>query len=192
MTDATNRAPRGRLAIGWAALAIAACGGPAAGPETADGGTAGGACGSDAGTCNAVVDVATPITPTCASGAVPTGTGGTIEDGTYVLTSQTYYGAATCPATKISTTVVIAGGCFQLAAHAFEGDGGSFELRASSVGVVQGSYLTLGAKCVSVAGTTPDAPMRSFTVSGPTLTLFTANAAAGNGNPDRAEVLVKQ
>ena len=48
--------------------------------------------------CNSVNDTALPVNATCLSGTMPTGTGGTIADGTYVLTSQTFYNAGSvCP-----------------------------------------------------------------------------------------------
>lgn len=204
MTDLTMGTLRGtvRQAIGWAVFALSACGGTTTGPGASDGAvvedaSAGeassgpGACVGGGGTCNSIVDVASPIAPTCASGAVPAGTGGVIADGTYVLTAQTYYGVASCPTTRLSTTLVIAGGCYQVAAHAFEGDGGSIEVRGSSSVAVQDNHLTLSPTCTTLSGT-QDAPTKTFTASGSMLMLFTANAAAGSGNPDRVEVFVRQ
>jgi len=47
------------------------------------------------GTCNALALQGTTITSTCSTAAAPVASGGTIEDGTYVLETSTYYGS--CP-----------------------------------------------------------------------------------------------
>ena len=61
-----------------------------------------------------LANVATAITPTCVSGTMPVGTGGTIVDGTYVLTSQTNYRRELSKAPlSFSETITIAGDCFQ-------------------------------------------------------------------------------
>lgn len=58
------------------------------------------------------------MTPTCAAGLVPTGTGGVIADGTYVLTALVAYdcGDASSPLAQ-SQTIVISGGCGQGVGH---------------------------------------------------------------------------
>jgi hypothetical protein len=50
---------------------------------------------TDAGTCNTLALTGTVVTRTCVAGEPPTAHGGTVEDGTYVLTSVTIY--AGCP-----------------------------------------------------------------------------------------------
>src|SRR5215471_21351278 len=112
---------RGRLLALLCSMTVAAagCGGSATSP---DGAASGGQCGADveAGqACNAVANNATPITPTCTTGTMPTGTGGTIVDGTYQLTSQTYYNVSSCPTSPFAETLTISGGCFQAVTSVF-------------------------------------------------------------------------
>jgi hypothetical protein len=167
-----------------------ACGGAA---SSSDGAAPGGKCGADveAGqACNALANVATPITPTCMTGTMPTGTGGTIVDGTYVLTSQTYYNLSTCPTEPLTATIAITGGCLQLVSA------GVLPGTASATFVTSMNEITLTVTCDdqgSGDGGAPraDAPLESFTASGNTLSLFTRNLAAGNPNPDRIQVFTK-
>ena len=190
-----------RLLPGWVrgcmlALACAAglmalgCGSE---PSSPDGGGQPGMCSADvpAGQpCNTLANVATAITPTCTTGTMPAGEGGTIVDGTYVLTAQTYYNVAACPAGALSETVVIAGSCFQAAfGDALTGNG--------SVSVaVQGNNYTQTATCTffsfDASGARPDGPGKTYTATATTFTLFTNNSAVGNDNPDRVEVLTRR
>src|SRR5215510_11381737 len=95
------------------ALTASACGSGALSPSGAQSGL----CSADVPPgqeCTALHSVAAPVKPTCVSGTLPTGIGGTILDGTYVLTSQTYYNSGTgCPTLAVSLTLVIAGDCAQ-------------------------------------------------------------------------------
>jgi hypothetical protein len=81
------------------------------GPPT-DTGEASGMCaatpGLPAGACNDVSNIAMPVIATCATGDVPTGSGGVISDGTYVRTIVTFYD---CPTSLDigSDTVAISG-----------------------------------------------------------------------------------
>jgi hypothetical protein len=63
--------------------------------------------------CNALVLTGAAVTPTCTTGTMPTGQGGTIVDGTYVLTAATYYTASDCPTDPMMETIELAEGCFQ-------------------------------------------------------------------------------
>src|SRR5262245_29922908 len=79
-------------------------------------GSSPGMCGADvpAGqACNTLANIGSPITPTCVTGTMPTGIGGTILDGTYVFTSQTYYNDSACPTTPVAETIVVSGACIQ-------------------------------------------------------------------------------
>jgi hypothetical protein len=74
-------------------------------------------CGADippGQACNSVLDRSAAITPACMTGTLPAGTGGTIVDGTYHLTAQTYYNVGLCPTIALSGTLVVAGGCEQI------------------------------------------------------------------------------
>ena len=167
---------------GILAFTLPGCGG--------DSGGGGGACpgGGTGGACNTVTNIGQSVTPNCESGPIPTGTGGVIEDGTYALTGETYYGG-NCSPIPISGTFVIAQGCWQ----------GSFGSPVLSQGVTLSAAVapagsnkvSISLECSSASGTA-DAPLQTFTVNGDTLTLYTNNAAVGNPNPDRAEVLVRQ
>jgi len=121
---------------------------------------------------------------------MPTGTGGTIVDGTYVLTAQTYYNAPGCPTGTLSVTVVISGSCFQ----AVFGD--SLTGNGSVSVAVQGNSYTPTATCTffsfDASGATPDGPGKTYTATATTFTVFTNNSAVGNENPDRVEVLTRR
>ncbi len=203
-----DRRPRGGVRVRWVdaaylgALAFMACGGQREGlgsdasawpQETGVGNTATCNAGApDAGVCNAIRDEAPTVTPTCAIGAMPAGTGGTIADATYVLVAQTYYHQATCPTTPLSGTIVVSGNCLQEAAHADLSvrDAGVL-VTLSSTFAVQGNNITFTTTCRPPGGTL-DAPAKTFAANGSTLTFFTVNSAMGNTNSDRVEVFMKQ
>jgi hypothetical protein len=137
----------------------------------------GGACSSDVpsgGACNTIVDVGTAVAPTCATGALPTGTGGAIVDGTYVLTSQTYYDGA-CPSVPISATLVGAGDCLQISATLYEGAGVPYTF--SAVRSVQGNQYAATLTC-PIASACPSQTL-TFTATASELTLFEPASACG-------------
>lgn len=151
-----------------------------------------GSCGGqvpEGQSCNSVVDVSTPITPTCVTGTMPVGTGGTIVDGTYTLAEQIYYNEAGCPSTPMGGTLVIAGNCVQSV-------NSQFSIASSGSMAVQGNSITTTATCLSgltrLPSFTPDAPTHTFTATPTSFTLFTLNSAANNPNPDRVEVFVRR
>ena len=90
-------------------LAIAAgCSSPAGPGPSSDAGP----CSRDpdaGGDCNAIAQQGSQVIATFTSGDPPAPTGGTIVDGTYVLTSATYYG--TMVTSTVSETAVVASGC---------------------------------------------------------------------------------
>jgi hypothetical protein len=187
-----------RLRPGWVrgclpALACAAglmplgCGSELSSPD-------GGVCSASvpAGQpCNTLANVATAIAPTCVTGTMPAGTGGTIVDGTYVLTAQTYYNLPSCPTASISETVVISGGCFQIVFSV-----GTFAGNASASVAVEGNNYTETSTCTFLnfapSAVSQDGPGKTYTATATTFTLFTNNSAVGNDNPDRVEVLTLQ
>lgn len=160
------------------------------------GGSSGGSatCGSadvpDGGACTSLVDVGPTVTGTCdATGTLPVGTGGTIADGTYVLTSQTYYGSTTCPNGQLSATLVIAGDCWEESVSAGTSSG-PVAFTATFTVVVQGNQVTRTSTCLS-AGLTASSPSSSstFTASGGMLMVFTPTTAS---SPDSTNVFVRQ
>jgi hypothetical protein len=178
--------------------ALAACsdGGGAKNDGAVDGavdGASGGTC--SAGTppgqaCNALVATGAAVTPTCISGTLPVGQGGTIADGTYVLTASTYYNAASCPTFGVTETVEFAGGCIQVAV------GSPFPATTSGTFTVSGNTLLLTQTCFHVAvdgaTVTQNTSNNTFTATGTTFTTFSHSTVAGNANPDSVAVFTKQ
>jgi len=149
-----------------------------------------GTCGADvpAGqACNNLVNSAAAVTPTCTTGILPAGQGGSIVSGTYHFTAQTYYNVSSCPTTGVAETLVLAGGCLQVVS------GEPLAATASATYVVQGNQLTMTTTCVDTGGLSGmlDTPTKTFTATSTTLTIFTLNSAVGNANPDRVEVFTK-
>jgi hypothetical protein len=64
-------------------------------------------------TCNALVGDAPSVTSTNSPAKAPTPAGGTLSDGTYVLTSTTIYTALPFPGMKLSSLMQIAGNTIQ-------------------------------------------------------------------------------
>jgi hypothetical protein len=176
--------------LAWAvALAAGACGG---GTLTADGASmppdgassdsvSPGMCGADVPpgqACNMLANVATTITPTCVSGTIPVGTGGTIVDGTYVLTSQTYYQDTSCPMLPLSETIAIAGDCIQIVF------GSIFSGTTSGRLTTQGNMFAGTQTCqhldVDAAVTIMDAQMKTYTATSTTFTLFSVYPTTGS------------
>jgi hypothetical protein len=170
---------RGALgAAGAALVALVACGGGGH-PETDDAAT-GGACGVGipvGQACNALVDVGTIVTTTCTTGTVPIGAGGTIVDGTYVLTAQTQYNGFSCSGQlgAYSETMEIARGCMESL-----GASPNFPFTASNTFTVAGNSITMTPTCYTDQGgaALPPVMTHTFTATGATLKLI-ANYASG-------------
>jgi hypothetical protein len=176
------------------ACLLAACGGSVveAGASAPGGGAS---CAGDAG-CDPFDDLSSPLGPACTTDPLPRGTGGTIADGTYLLASQTYYGVAgSCPSDIVSETMLVAGGCMQIAGKAQRTlyDSPSATLRASASFVVHGATISITPACIAVTGTAGDGPSEAtFTSDGTTLTIFFHTPTAAAGYTDHAEVLRRQ
>ena len=160
-------------------------------PDGSSDGTVAATCG--AGTpagqaCTNAPDNGAVITPTCATGAMPSGTGGTVIPGTYHLTAQTYYNVPSCPSTALSGTLVIGGGCIQSSTDT------PIVATTSSVLTIHGNIAEINVQCVNAGAFmgNVDAPNRTFTATATTFTMFTMNAQAGNPNPDRGEVSTRE
>jgi hypothetical protein len=74
---------------------------------------------SASGACNDVTDLGGVVSSTCAVGPVPSGTGGAISAGTYVLTAIVGYdcGDAGGPPAQSQTLVISGSDCLQGVAH---------------------------------------------------------------------------
>ena len=136
------------------------------------GGT-GGAGGAPASTstappCNQVAEDAPTYSITWAAGTAPTPKGGTIMDGTYVLTRQTGYTATTLPATEVGRDKV------EINGSAWQEDSGILpygvnpDKHSTSTLSTQGMNLTLTRTCPSAGAPTTTA----FTADASSLTLF--------------------
>lgn len=143
---------------------LAACSSSSGGGGTpGDSGTSDAASDSG-GACNSVAKSGPVVTITCASGAVPAGTGGTIVDGTYNLTAHVRYLAdgGACSGGTDQSTEVIAGTSVQVI-------GGTGAL--SGTITVSGAMLTFNITCPSAAS-----GVDTFTATPTTLTIFDAMA----------------
>jgi hypothetical protein len=153
----------------------------------------GGMCGAGipAGQeCSAVRATGAPVTPTCVSGTLPSGQGGTIVDGTYVLTAQTYYNRITCPTIAVSETVAFGGGCLEIAA------GVPLSVTASGTFTVSGANFMSTLSCVhfDVDGGTfrPNTAAQTFTATATTFTLFSSDAPDAGTSTNSVTVFTKQ
>src|SRR4051812_45736103 len=64
----------------------------------------------DAG-CNTLTQLGAPVTPPCDPGSAPAAAGGTIVDGTYVLSASRFHGG--CSTEPLAETLVVAQGTVQ-------------------------------------------------------------------------------
>ena len=128
----------------------------------------GGADTPDGG-CNGLTQLGAPVTPTCDPGSAPAAAGGTIVDGTYLLTESRFYGS--CSTEPLAETLVVAQGIVQSIAT---GAGGG-AIRASV------SYQ-LGANGTTLAETqTCPAPVQTtvrFSATPSTLTIYLSTLLA--------------
>lgn len=143
-------------------------------------GSSGGTCSADVPpgqACNALVKMGGAITPTCMTGTAPSGTGGTIFDGTYILTAQAKYSPNCTSPLPFAETIEIAGGCTQFVFGDILAGTGSARI------TTQGSAISSTQTCVHVdtdgAVVVPDMSMTTYTATGTSLTLFSVNAASG-------------
>jgi hypothetical protein len=123
---------------------------------------------NDAGTCSSVVASGPMITATCSSGEPPQAQGGTVEDGTYVLSAVTHYG--TCPPTAdmASTTWVICGDHWDVAQLSPVPDAALTPIvRLNFLASIQGTTIDFTLAC---GNTTGGVTMRGYSSSGGKLT----------------------
>ena len=189
-----NRASYLRVAAVASLCAGAACGSSQAVSDAGDGPAGAGSCGANVPpgqACNTLTSVGAPVTPTCVSGTIPTGRGGTIVDGTYTLTSQTYYGSTTCSSTPVNATLEIAGGCVQ------EVSSTPLSVTVSTTHTVAGATITRTVTCIDLVGVDAgplslDFATDTFTATATTFTIFIKNSGTSSPNSDRVETYQKR
>ena len=171
----------------------AGCGSSQASSDAGDGPQGAGSCSANVPSgqaCNTLTNVGAAVTPTCGTGTLPTGTGGTIVDGTYTLTSQTYYGTTGCPSTPVNATLEIAGGCVQ------EVSSTPLPVTVSTTHTVAGTTITRTVTCIDLgvdAGhLSLDTSTDTFTATPTTFTVFIKNSGTSSPNPDRVETYQKR
>jgi hypothetical protein len=165
-----------------------------AGLDAGDGPGGAGSCSANVPpgqACNTLASVGAAVTPTCMSGSIPAGTGGTIVDGTYTLISQTYYGSTTCSSTPINATLEIAGACIQEVTNT------PILATASTLHTVAGATITRTVTCIDLVGVdagtfTVDFATNTFTATPTTFTIFIKNSGTSSPNPDRVETYQKR
>jgi hypothetical protein len=141
--------------------------------------TGGGVCGGpmpEGGTCNAVVQRGALVQPTCAPGAPPRMTGGTVANGTYILTSETEYG---CPEAggngASSETFVVSGACIESIIGSAE--------TVTDTASWQGNQITIRFLCPPGGGS---AKTYTFTATSTTLAFLLTDQS-----PQRLQVFTK-
>ncbi len=177
----------GRHLLGAGLLLLGAC--SSSNSSRTDGAVA--TCGAEisAGQACSALRAGSAVTPACGAGALPSGQGGTIVDGTYVLTALTYYTAGSCPTFPVAETLALGGGCMELAI------GPPLTSTASGAFTVSGNSITTTTACIHIEmdGATPrqSAPVQTFTATPTTFTLFTHDTSA-NAVPDDMAVFTRQ
>ena len=172
--------------VGAVALTAVACGSNHSRPDgpSPDGASqdsvSAGTCGADVPPgqeCNTLEKLGTAITAVCSTESPPSGTGGVIADGTYVLTAQTTYSANCTNPLPISETITIAGDCIQVVF------GDLLSGTASGRLTTQGSSITSSPTCqhFDIDGTVTNMPfaMQTYTATSTTLTLFDVKTSGG-------------
>jgi hypothetical protein len=163
-------------------------GSPTDAPSGTDG--ADGSDGSlgDGGACTSLANVGPVVTPTCATGTEPIGTGGTLADGTYVLTSQTYYQSGqggACPQFPLAVTIAISQGSAQEVITAYAHADGGQALATATAAFTVAPQGDNGISLTTVCNTAPQGAATqssTFTAAGNTLTLFSPDSTNGLGN----------
>jgi hypothetical protein len=75
------------------------------------------------GACNAVPQLGSQVFFSCSTGVVPTPQGGTVVDGTYVLTAVIFYGGCPPPTpASVAETLIFSGGTFEVVANPSDGE----------------------------------------------------------------------
>lgn len=138
------------VADGPSDSAVADSGADAVASDTgvADTRTSDGSAGDTAGACNALANVAEVVTTQQVAEALPSLKGGSVAEGTYVVTAVTAYtgpGGATGPktGTTMQQTMRLAAGAFDIVRI----QNGGTEKRSSGAYSTSGTAFTLGGTC---------------------------------------------
>jgi hypothetical protein len=130
--------------------------------------------GDDAGgTCNALANSASDVPITVDTVAIPTGTGGTIADGTYHITEVRTYQGSPLTALTFNQTIVISGTGMHYELVANDSDKPEFHESATITSTPSGT-ISIDETCTTEQNYTP-IPYTSFTASGTTLQVFCAS-----------------
>ena len=92
--------------------------------------------------CNDLLQKGSPVTQTGSSGPVPAFTGGTIADGTYVMTKWIAYGGKAPSPTPVRETILIKGSVWQIVA-----DTGAFTIRSNAAVSTSGTTINYVPSC---------------------------------------------
>jgi hypothetical protein len=160
-----------RAALVALLLVSLGCGSTAAKPDAAPGADAAldsRADALDGGECNAIAQLADPVTTSCDPGAPPQATGGTIADGTYLLAESHFFGA--CDSSVLSETLIVSQGTVQ-----------SITTDATTGLVTRRTFtfaVTIGTSMLVESATCPTAfkATVAFTATPSRLTIVTKNA----------------
>lgn len=125
------------------------------------------------GTCNAVALQGTSIGSTCSTAAMPTPTGGAIQDGLYVLQSVTFYGSCPAAPRQERITWAVCGSTWETAQETTP-DAGASTLRVSITPTIQGTSIQTMIDCIST-GATGAGPTWGYTASPSSLVLYVPN-----------------
>jgi hypothetical protein len=164
---------------------------PFVGDDASEGGTvhedagheAGGTCTpspQSGGTCNSLTAPPPAITIQCNQAEpVPAPTGGTILDGTYIMTSAMYYAAGGgCPTPEVDgVTWLICGTSWQIAQTVTLSGQTPQTLVANATAIPSGSDLAITLTCTSPSQTIPPFTF-AYDASGATLRLHTGGTAS--------------
>jgi len=149
-------------------LAAAGCASSAAKVDAATDAGDAAADALDGGACNAIAQLADPVTTSCDPGSPPAAAGGTIVDGTYVMTESHFFGA--CESNVLSETLVIS----QETVHSITTDATTGMAMRRSFTI----KVTSGSSTLSETETCPGAFIANigFTATPSRLTIFMRNA----------------
>jgi hypothetical protein len=159
---------RSALVVAVAVAALAACGSSSTAPDAGPPDAGADASAADAGdNCNELAPLGGPVAATCAPDAPTPATGGTIADGTYVLTQSLFFG--TCSSSTLDETLLVSGGTVQSVAV----DANGVVIRKSVTTTVAGSGTAL-----VEAQTCPPGLIVTvgFSATPTTLTIYLVNA----------------
>ena len=126
----------------------------------------------------------------CDSGAVPTPTGGTIHDGTYIMTSSTFYAdGGVCPSPEVDHTEwLICGENWQTAQDSTISGGTTSSLDLNATVTAAGTQVTIDVTC----GYPTAQPPFVFSYDADDTTVHLYIGGAGTATSGRVDTLTRQ